>query len=276
MKRYVSWWSAGVTSAVATKMALDTYGKENVDIYYFVTGAEHPDNERFIKECEQWYGKHIIQLQNAKFKNPWDVAYKRKFIAGPHGAPCTEELKKNMRFYVEKHEKYDHQIFGFEFQKKEINRAIRFKEQYPDTSPVFPLIDKEIDKPNALFILEKIAQIRKPKMYELGFHNNNCIGCFKGGIGYHNKKIKPLFPEYYEKNLKMESDIGASICRKEKLVDGKRKTFPFFLKDMSPNDGRDQKEIESQCGVVCQVEFADIIDEKTDLVISGQLSMDNI
>lgn len=277
--KYVCWWSAGVTSAVATKYALDLYGRENVDIYYFITGAEHDDNERFISECERWYGKHIIQVQSSKFKSPWDVAYKRKYINGVAGAPCTSELKKKIRFYIEEHTDYDHQIFGFEFSKGEINRAIRFKEQYPETRPVFPLIEKKIDKPNALYILENIAKIRKPTMYSLGFKNNNCIGCFKGAVGYHNKLIKKHFPEIWARNAKMERDIGASICKKEDKAlrkQGIRKSRPFYLDEMSPEDGRGQKEIESQCGVVCQVEFGDIIDDKTELVLTGQLLMDEI
>ena len=31
----IAWWSAGVTSAVATKLAMDKYGKDNVQHIYF-------------------------------------------------------------------------------------------------------------------------------------------------------------------------------------------------------------------------------------------------
>lgn len=56
---YLGWFSCGVTSAVACKLAIDMYGSENVDLWYIETGASHPDNGRFIKDCENWYGKEI-------------------------------------------------------------------------------------------------------------------------------------------------------------------------------------------------------------------------
>lgn len=49
---YLGWFSCGVTSAVACKLAIDMYGSENVDLWYIETGASHPDNERFIADCE--------------------------------------------------------------------------------------------------------------------------------------------------------------------------------------------------------------------------------
>jgi len=55
----ISWWSAGVTSAVATKLAIDKYGLDAVRPMYFQIDSAHPDNERFKKECEEWYGKEI-------------------------------------------------------------------------------------------------------------------------------------------------------------------------------------------------------------------------
>lgn len=53
----IAWWSAGVTSAVATKLAIDEYGAENVVPIYFAIDSAHPDNARFKKQCEEWYGR---------------------------------------------------------------------------------------------------------------------------------------------------------------------------------------------------------------------------
>ena len=61
-----------------------------------------------------------------------------------------------------------------EFDLKEINRAIRFKQQNPHTKPLFPLIEKRITKQDALGILWK-SGIEIPVMYKLGYNNNNCI-----------------------------------------------------------------------------------------------------
>jgi len=50
--RIVCWFSAGAASAVALKMAKDKYGM--VLPVYCDTGSEHPDNERFKRDVEQW------------------------------------------------------------------------------------------------------------------------------------------------------------------------------------------------------------------------------
>ena len=42
----IAWWSAGVTSAVATKLAIDEYGVDNVLPIYFAIDSAHQDNVR--------------------------------------------------------------------------------------------------------------------------------------------------------------------------------------------------------------------------------------
>lgn len=51
----ISWFSAGVSSAVATKLAINQIDK----IIYTHIDDQHPDSLRFIEECEQWFGKKI-------------------------------------------------------------------------------------------------------------------------------------------------------------------------------------------------------------------------
>lgn len=272
--KIVSWWSAGVTSAVATSVALEKYGHDSIEIYYCDVGAVHPDNERFIKECEQWYNKKINIVKSEKYKNPFDVVRKTRYISGPAGARCTLELKKEPRFKVERENDFTHSIFGFEFTPKEINRAIRFKEQYPDPKPLFPLIDKKIDKPNALYILEKIAKIKRPAMYSMGYQNNNCIGCLKAASMSYWNKIRVDFPNVFNEMASIEREIGASIIRRKKK--GEKEKSRLFLDELDPEAGRDQKPIVPECGVVCQVEFEDIQDDRTEKIFSGQISMDDV
>ena len=57
----VGWWSAGATSAVACKMALEMY--QNVELYYIHIDSANEDNERLKRECEEWYGCKIHTLK---------------------------------------------------------------------------------------------------------------------------------------------------------------------------------------------------------------------
>jgi hypothetical protein len=251
MDKIIAWWSAGVTSAVACKLALDAYGKDNVEIIYFQIDSAHPDNARFKRECEDWYDKEIQTRRSEKYVDQFDVIARTGYVNGPAGARCTLELKKNVRYQVQNEMNYSGQVFGFEYSKKEINRALRFLEQYPNAKPLFPLIEKMMDKPACLHYLEKQG-IKRPVMYTLGYPNNNCIGCVKGGAGYWNK-IRVDFPEQFNKMAELEEQVGHT-CLKDK--DG---SIP--LKSLDPNRGHKQKIIMPDCGSFCEIEFEDLSHE---------------
>lgn len=64
--RTVVWFSAGAASAVAAKIVLSE-SKENVVVAYTDPGAEHPDNKRFMADCEQWFDFPITILKSDKY-----------------------------------------------------------------------------------------------------------------------------------------------------------------------------------------------------------------
>ena len=242
----ICWWSAGVTSAVATKLAIDEHGTNNVMPIYFAIDSVHPDNERFFNQCQDWYGKEIVvERAPPKYKDQFDVIKKDKYVNGPGGARCTLILKKRVRQRLEKELQYDAQVFGFEYSKREINRAIRFKEQYPDALPLFPLIENKMTKKECLYFLEDKG-IKRPAMYELGYGNNNCIGCVKGGMGYWNK-IRVDFPDTFNKMAEVEREVGNSCIR------------GVFLDELDPNAGHKLKIITPDCGNFCDIEFTEIL-----------------
>lgn len=255
--KIIAWFSCGITSAVACKIAVDTYG-DAVELYYIEIDSAHPDNERFIKECETWYGLDIKRVRSDKYKDQFDVIEKTRFINGPHGAKCTGVLKKDVRREVEAMG-FDSQVFGFEYSPKEINRAVRFQEQHPHTSPSFPLIDRKLTKEMCADIL-LMNGIQLPAMYEMGYHNNNCCGCVKGGMGYWNK-IRFDFPEVFLRMSELEQEIGRS-CIKE-----------VFLKDLEPTQGRHEPPILPDCGTFCEIEFADLISPKVEQVVNSGLKV---
>lgn len=258
----IGWFSCGVTSAVACKLALDKYGSENVKLFYMVINSAHDDNERFIKDCEDWYGVKIEKRRSEKYVDQFDVIERTKYVNGPSGARCTLELKKNVRYKIESEIDYDGQIFGFEFSKKEVNRAIRFAQQYPKAKPIYPLIERQISKQQCAELLLRNG-IALPKMYDLGFHNNNCIGCVKGGMGYWNH-IRKHFPDVFNKMADLEQKVGNS-CIKGK-----------YLKDLDESQGRHEPPILPDCGTFCEIEFADIIDSNTDKIMDGTLNINDI
>lgn len=257
----VSWWSAGITSAVACKIALEIY--KDVEIYYQGIDSAHPDNARFMADCEKWYGVKIHTIRSSKFKDQFDVIEKVGCVNTPTGAPCTKHLKKEVRFALEKEHEItlfndigiENQIWGYEYDKKQINRAIRHGQQYPDTHPLFPLIEKGINKNQCAGLIMN-AGIKLPAMYRLGYSNNNCIGCVKGGMGYWNK-IRNDFPNVFLKMAALERKVGYSCLN------------GIFLDELHPDAGRNVREVMPSCGNICEVEFAEIPDKNLEDVILG-------
>jgi len=243
----IGWFSGGVTSAVSVKKCLDA--GHDVFIAYMETGSHHPDHARFIADCEKWYGQKIHIFKNHKYQDHMDLIEKEKFINGPTGARCTLKLKKEIRFKLEPIIEYEFQIFGFEYEPKQIIRAHRHTEQYLESKAIFPLIEAKLDKQDCMKILVEQG-IELPMMYKLGYSNSNCIGCVKGGAGYWNK-IRVDFPEYFDRMAKIERKLNNTCLRTKK----KDKTYKLFLDELNPEAGRHEDISLPECGVTCAVEY---------------------
>jgi hypothetical protein len=230
--RVVSWFSCGANSAVATKLAIKKYGLERMEIVYCDTGGEHPDNKRFLKDCEKWFGKEVTVLRNDKYVDHMDVWEKKKFIKAINGAKCTIELKKTLRHRYQRVD--DIQIMGYSYDEK--HRADRFNEHFPEVYTDFILIEQGLHKSDCQGLMTTVG-IEIPTMYKLGFNNNNCIGCCKGGKGYWNL-VRRHFPEHFERASKLERQLGHSMNE-------------IYLDELPLGEGT-YKEIVPSCDFICQ------------------------
>jgi hypothetical protein len=233
----VAWFSAGVSSAVATRLAI-----EEIDqIIYTHIDDQHPDTLRFVRECEEWFGKPITILQSQKAGNVESILRKGRYINGPGGAPCTRTLKRRVR---QEWEQANFALYPLTYfwgmDATEAHRADRVRETMPEFKHRFPLIERKIGKAEAHEIL-RASGIKRPAMYDLGYHNNNCVGCVKGGMGYWNK-IRKDFPQVFEARAKLEREVGASC------ING------VFLDELDPEAGRHEGPIVDECGLLCELQ----------------------
>jgi 3'-phosphoadenosine 5'-phosphosulfate sulfotransferase (PAPS reductase)/FAD synthetase len=239
MSRYLVWFSAGAASAVAAKLTLTDHSNEEIVIAYTDPGSEHPDNKRFLDECEEWFKHPIVRLKSERYEDTWDVWESTKFLVSPVGARCTVELKKKVRYGFEL--PTDIQVFGYT--SEEGHRAERFREQNPGVNLVTPLIERGLTKDDCLGLISRTG-IELPVMYKLGYRNNNCIGCVKGGMGYWNK-IRVDFPETFERMAQLERTLDRSVIRSG--------GEPVFLDKLDPKRGNHQTELSIECSLLCQL-----------------------
>lgn len=233
----MAWFSAGVSSAVATKLMISEVDR----IIYTHIEDQHPDTLRFVKDCERWFGKEVEILQSPlkSVENACLSAGGRGYINGVQGASCTRALKRLVRIRWEYEQPLDvhlRYIWGMDFGEK--NRCDRIRETLPQQSHIFPLVDRGMSKDSAHQIL-KASGISRPAMYELGYRNNNCVGCVKGGMGYWNH-IRTDFPEVFSARAAMERRIGATCVK------------GVYLDELDPERGRNEAPIVGDCGILCE------------------------
>lgn len=287
VSKVIAWWSGGITSAVTCKICIDTYGIENVRVIFIDTFNEDEDTYRFKKDCEVLYGKEIetITLIGDKYESIQDVWIKHKSLNVAKGAICSSELKRSVREKWQKNNEYDLQAFGFEIE--EINRAKSMKLNHSKAKPIFPLLLFGYSKKDCIKIMEDYG-VEVPRMYHLGFHNNNCFktGCVQGGIGYW-QKIRNEYPDKFNAMADMEHKLteikGEPVTMlKDQSNEAKQtknqllflKPHPDYptIKDISMIKGREVKPL-FECNGFCGVNDLSERIETEEEINYGQLNM---
>lgn len=208
MNKIICWWSGGVTSAVACKIAIDLFGINNCYLLMIDTKNEDEDTYRFKKDCEKWYGKKINTISAIpKYYNDIEEVWEKYLSLNvANGAICSPELKREVRKRWQKENSFAYQVFGYDFSKREMNRALAMSINYPNSMPIYPLLMMGYDKKKCINIILE-AGIEVPRSYKWGFKNNNCLktGCVQGGIGYW-QLMKRIFPDKFYAMAKREHE----------------------------------------------------------------------
>lgn len=242
-KRFVGHFSCGAASAVAIKLAIEE-NKRKAHLPFVVVNQhikqEHPDNQRFLKDCEKWFGVEIQQVSHPVYQGDIYAAFDgEKYIAGIGGAVCTRTLKKEVaaKFW----QPGDIDVLGYTYEEEDRYDRWIDANNHRRAKPI--LIDRGLTKEDCLAIVER-AGIKLPVMYGLGYEHNNCIGCVKAGLGYWNK-IRVDFPAEFKKMADYSRSKGVRLL--------KRGDERIFLDELQPGEGNYQEEPEVQCGIFCEL-----------------------
>ena len=243
MARTVSWFSCGAASAVATKLV-------NPDVVaYCETGSEDVDNERFLVDCEKWFGKSVTRIRG-KWPDTWSVWEHRKFISGPAGAPCTGELKVKPRIAFQRPD--DIHVFGYTADSADVRRANILRENWPDLIVSVPLIDRGLTKAACLSMIEG-AGLKPPRVYAMGFPNANCIPCCKATSPGYWALVRKEFPVQFNRMVELSRRLDVKMSR----LDGAR----VFI-DEIPDNYPIVEAIAPECDFLCGLAEQDLDQQK--------------
>lgn len=228
----VAWFSSGCSSFAAAY-----YGKPDRIVYIDVAN-QHPDSMRFLRDAEKVLGREIEIIKSTEYASVDDVIERRRYINGPAGAACTLMLKKRVRQQWERDNLTGDDVYILGYDANEKKRADRISAAQIEARNEFPLIERNLTKAECHAICAKLG-LKRPVMYDMGYPNNNCIGCVKGGMGYWNR-IRRDFPDVFERRARQEREIGHSCIK------------GVFLDELDPNRGNMMKEVMPSCGFACE------------------------
>ena len=248
MSRLLCQFSCGAASAVATKMTIArNAGAVPLVVLNAYLVNEHADNRRFAADCARWFGMPLTVLRDEKYGADIIKVFRtRGYMKGPHGAPCTTNLKRKLLKTVEL--PGDVLVLGFD--ASEVDRFEDFQERNPDRPARAPLIEAGLDKEDCKAMVER-AGIELPVMYRMGYDNANCIGCVKGGEGYF-RAIREDFPAQFEELCKVQDELGeGSFLHRDRTTNVR-----FGLRDLGNGPVRRNEKLPA-CSFFCELAEAD-------------------
>jgi hypothetical protein len=240
------WFSNGVPSACALKLAVEKYGADQVVAVNNPVAEEHADNLRFQRDVAEWCGVPIQSVMHKDYPlaSAVDVWDRRKAMAFPKGAPCTTHLKIQARQQWEKDNPVDWHVLGFTLEEKRRHENFVLTER----DNVLPLlIDANMMRADCADMVRG-AGIALPHIYDLGYPNANCIGCVKATTPTYWNLVRKTFPDIFAERAAQSRRLGARLVR----VKGVR----IFLDELKETDkGRPLKKM-PDCGLFCEEPIA--------------------
>lgn len=240
-RRTLIWWSTGAASYAAAKLALRKW--PNAILCRCETGNEDEDNYRFERDVTRRLNREITLLRSSEYKDVWDVWSRRKYMSGPHGAPCTGEMKVAPR--VEFQRLTDRHVFGYTADADDVKRLENLRKSFFELEIHAPLIDAGITKAGTLAIVEQDG-LALPRSYAMGFPCANCLqtGCSKASSPDYWSLFRYHFPDRFARTASLSRELGARLAR----VNGER----VYI-DEIPADWPMTQPIAPVCDFLCSI-----------------------
>ncbi|QVK19753.1 hypothetical protein KHQ81_15440 (plasmid) [Mycoplasmatota bacterium] len=221
MMNRVVFFSGGKGSFVVACHLKETYPNDNLILYFTDSLIEDQDLYRFLFEASDKL--ELPLLYHSANTTPIQLMAKQKILFNSRFGNCSKYLKMKVAqdYFKKDKEPVLHQwhngqylkndlfkkaedtilYFGIDF--TEMRRVEPIKQNWSPYKVEFPLVDDVFDYD---FYFQKY-DIKRPRLYNLGFSHNNCSGkCFKAGVK-HFKLLKDKLPKMFEELMCQERHL---------------------------------------------------------------------
>lgn len=185
-------------------------GNDVLPVHCDLGDSVDADSHRFIDDLERFCGREIVRIRSEQFANVDEVFEKAKFLSSPNGARCTGEMKivPRMNFQCPS----DIHLFGYAYDRRDIERHKNLRINFPFMKYRSPLIEERITKAQSHGIIAERG-IRRPRVYDLGFPNGNCIGCVKAGSPGYWAIVRLHWPEVFARRADQSRRFNARLVQ---------------------------------------------------------------
>ena len=200
--------SGGIASAEAARRVIERHGREGVVLLFADTKMEDEDLYRFLDEIEPVLGIEITRIADGR--DPWQVFKDVSFLGNSRVDPCSRILKREiLDRWCKVNAPNATRHVGIWFDEAE--RLTRLQARSTKYSWDSPLLWKPWSTHNgALRWLESI-NVRRPRLYDMGFSHNNCGGfCIKAGQAQFANLYREM-PDRYRYHEEQEEKIRAEL-----------------------------------------------------------------
>lgn len=248
MSEAVVMYSGGIASFVAALRTVERYGHTQTTLLFCDTKQEDEDLYRFLREGAAYLDVPLVEIADGR--TPWQVFRDVRFLGNTRADPCSRILKRNLaRTWMEQHASPGTTVvLGLDScEMRRVPKVQRFWAPWPVALPLLspPYLDKD-----ACRQLVRTLGLTEPRLYALGFPNNNCGGrCVKGGQAYWLHLLR-VMPERFAEDEANEAQLRQALGKNVAILRDRRggTTKPYTLRQLREQGQTDQEELWGSCG----------------------------
>lgn len=203
---YIVSYSGGLGSFFSAYLLKKEKPNAEIKLVFCDTLIEDEDLYRFLDESAKALNLPLIKIADGR--NPWQLFEDMGFQGNSRIAPCSSQLKRKV-FNSWLSDNYPDKedfvvVMGIDFQ--EIERLERAKKNN-NYKIIAPLCEKPYLFDSDKEMILKEYNLKKPRLYEMGFPHNNCGGfCVRSGLAQFERLYKN-FPERFLWHEKSQQEL---------------------------------------------------------------------
>lgn len=255
--KHVVFYSGGIGSfGAAYKLIKNGVSRDDIILLFTDTLMEDLDLYRFLKETTDYLKVPLTYIADGR--DPWQIFFDVRFLGNNFVDPCSKILKRDLaRKWVKSNFKPNEVTLYLGIDWTESHRWHRSQKYWLPYDVQAPLCVEPYIEKEELFNILKENDVKKPRLYEMGYSHNNCGGfCIKQGQGTY-KKLLEIMPERYRYHEQQEKEIreylekDVTILKRIKNGVQHRYTLTQFREDIEAAKAIDEEDI-GGCG--CMLE----------------------